>query len=167
MLHTGTNKPHRLPAVCATLLATSFIAPVNFGVKTTCPSIASGPHITNLKYAHDFATSIFNEYEQTNKELCQMLIAGVNKMFICSLRHRYVRYGTTTTRTIIDHLYATYAKISLANLLNNTRFRAPYDARLPIKALISQFKGAVKYASYGNTPYTPLQVFSIAYQLIF
>ena len=36
-----------------------------------------------------------------------MLIDAVNEMFIRSLRHRYMGYGTTTTRTILDNLYAT------------------------------------------------------------
>ena len=89
-------------------------------------------------------------------------------MFIRSLRHRYVGYGTTTTRTIMDHLYATYANISSAYLQdNNAKLCASYDANFPIEALIDQVEGAVEYAAAGNTPYTPLQVVGIAYQLIF
>ena len=38
---------------------------------------------------------------------------------------------------------------------------------MPIEALIDQVKGAIEYAAAGNTPYTPLQVVGIAYQLIF
>ena len=97
-----------------------------------------------------------------------MIIAAVDDMFIRSLRHRYMGYGTTTTRTILDHLYATYTKISSADLQDNdTRLRALYDANLPIEALINQVEGAAEYAVTGNNPYTPLQVASIAYQLIF
>ena len=89
-------------------------------------------------------------------------------MFVRSLRHRYVGYGTTTTCTILDHLYATYAKISSADLQdNNPRLRAPYDANFLIGGLIDQVEGTVEYAASGNTPYTPLQVVSIAYQLLF
>ena len=58
-------------------------------------------------------------------------------MVIQYLRHLYVGYGTTTTRSILDHLYVMYAKISSADLQDNdARLRAPYDANLPIKALI-------------------------------
>ena len=110
------------PAVYATLSATAFINPVNPGADPTIPSIASGPQITNLQYDHDVNTAVFNEYNRTDNLLCQMLIAAINKIFIRSLRHHYVGYGTTTTSAILDHLYVTYAKISSADLqYNNAR----------------------------------------------
>ena len=156
------------PVVYTTLLATTFIAPVKPGAKPTIPSIALGPHITNLRYAHDVATAVFNEYDRTNKELCQMIIAAVNEIFIRSLRHRYVGYCTTTTRKILDHLYATYTNISSPDLQDNdAKLRGPYDSNLPIEAIIDQVEGAVKYATAGNTPYNPLKFVGIAYQLIF
>ena len=126
------------PAVYAIISATAFIAPVNSSNETTIPSIASAPQITNLQYTHDVATTVFNKYDKTDKALCKMLIGAVDEIFIQSLRHRYVGYGTTTTRTILDHLYATYAKISSSDLQdNNARLRAPYDANLSIEALIN------------------------------
>ena len=97
-----------------------------------------------------------------------MLIAAINNMFIQSLRHCYVGNSTTTTRSVLDHLYVAYVKISSADLQdNNAQLRAPYDANFPIEELIDQVEGAVEYATAGNTPYTPLQVVGIAYQLIF
>ena len=107
------------PVVYVTLLATAFIDPVNPGAEPTIPLIMSGPQITNLRYVHDVATSVFNEYNLTDKALCQMLIATVYEMFIWSLRQCYVGYGTNVTRYILDHLYATYVKISSANLQEN------------------------------------------------
>ena len=104
------------PAVYATLLATAFINPVNPGADPTIPSIVSGPQITNLRYAHDVATAVFKEYDRTNKALRQMLITSVDEMLIRSLCHHYVGYGTTTTRTILDHLNTTYKNISSADL---------------------------------------------------
>ena len=89
-------------------------------------------------------------------------------MFIRSLCHSYVGYGTTTTRTILDHLYATYVNNSSANLQeNDAKIRAPYNTNCPIKALIDQFESAVEYAAAGNTLHTPLQAGGITYQLVF
>ena len=97
-----------------------------------------------------------------------MRIADVDAIFIRHLRQRYMGYGTTTTRAILDHLYATNVKISSDDLQDNkARLRAPYDTKLPIKTLINQVEGTIKYAAAGNTLYTPLQVVGIAYQLIF
>ena len=97
-----------------------------------------------------------------------MLIASVNEMFIRSLLHRYIGYGTTTTRTILEHLYATYANISSSGLQdNNAKLITSYDANFPIEALVDQVEGAFKYVAAGNTPYTPLQVVGIDFQFIF
>ena len=88
----------------ATLLATAFIAPINPGDEPTIPSITSGPQITNMRYTHDVATTVFNKYDRTDKALCQMLISAIDDMFIRYLRHLHMGYVTTTTRTILDHL---------------------------------------------------------------
>ena len=156
------------PAVYATLSATAFIAPVKPNSKPTITLIASGPQITNLRCAYDVATAVFNNYDRTKKALRKMLIAAVDEMFTRYLHHCYVGYNTTTTRTILDHLYEKYTNISSAYLQDNdAKLRAPCDANLPIKALIDQVEGAVEYAADGNTLYTLLQVVGIAYQLIF
>ena len=49
------------PSVYATLSATDFISPINPGAEPTIPSIASGSQITNLCYAHDVVTTVFNK----------------------------------------------------------------------------------------------------------
>ena len=57
------------PAVYTTLLATAFIDLVNPGADPTIPSTASGTHTTNLCYAREAATVVFNEYDRTDKAL--------------------------------------------------------------------------------------------------
>ena len=62
-----------------------------------------------------------------------MVITSVDEIFICSLRHHYVGYDTTIPRNILDHLYATYANISSADLQDNdAKLCTPYDANFPI-----------------------------------
>ena len=103
----------------ATISATAFIALVNPGAKPTIQYIASGPNITNPSYAHDVDTVVSNKYNCNEKALQQKLIAAIDEMFIRPLRHRYMGYRTTTTCTILDHLYTTYANISFADLQDN------------------------------------------------
>ena len=60
-------------------------------------------------------------------------------MFIRSLRYKYVRYSLTTIRAIMDHLYATYANISSADLQDNDAvFCTPYDINQPIESLFDR-----------------------------
>ena len=68
-----------------------------------------------------------------------MLIASADEIFIRFLRHRYVGYGTTTTRTILDNLYATYANISSADLQDkDAKLLTTYNSNFPIETLIYQ-----------------------------
>ena len=74
-----------------------------------------------------------------------MRIASVNEILIRSLRHCYVGYGTTTTRTILDHLYATYTNISSSDLQDNdAKLCTPYNTNLPLEALVDQVEGSVE-----------------------
>ena len=85
-----------------------------------------------------------------------------------SLRHKYIGYGKTTTRALLDLLYSTYANISASALQDNEKIlRAPYNSNQPFETLIDQVENAVDYASTGDTNYTPAQVVGIAFQLVF
>ena len=121
------------PAVYNTLSSIAFIVPVNPGSVTIIPANSTGSQITKLCYAFDTASALFNEYDRTNKALRQILLSTVDKMFIRSFRQKYAGYGLATNRAILDHLYATYANISSADLQeNDTVFRTPYDINQPI-----------------------------------
>ena len=89
-------------------------------------------------------------------------------MFIQSLRHKYVGYGLTTTRTILDHLYATYANISSMDLhKNDAVFRTPYNINQPIETLFYRGENCGYYAAAGNTPYSLKKVIGIAFQIVY
>ena len=95
-------------------------------------------------------------------------MASIDELYVQSLRHKYIGYGKTTTKALLDHLYSTYANISAAALQDNDKkLRAPYDSNKPFEALINQVENAVDYASAGDTPYTPAQVVGIDFQLVF
>ena len=73
-------------------------------------------------------------------------------MFIRSIQHKYVRYVLTSIRTILDHLYTTYAKIFSVDLQeNNAVFCTPYDINQPIGTLFDR----VKTAEITPPPATP------------
>ena len=60
-------------------------------------------------------------------------------MFIRSPQHKYVGYGLTTTRIILDHLYTTYANISSADIQEKySVFRIPYNINQPIETLFGR-----------------------------
>ena len=77
-------------------------------------------------------------------------------------------YANITTLQMLTHLYTTYANITPTKLIkNNARLKKAYDVNQPIKRLFEKIEDAVEYADAGHNPYTPLQVVTNAFQLVF
>ena len=143
------------PAAYNTLPVTAFVVPVNPGSAPDIPTNSTGAQIIELCYAFDTAAALFNKYHRTDKALQKILLTTVDKMFIRYLRHKYVGYGLTSTRTILDHIYTTYANISSADIQENDAvFRTPYDINQPIETLFDRVENCRDYAAAGNTPYS-------------
>ena len=132
------------------------------------PTGSTGSAIADLWYHHTKSTKIFTEYKNTDKALRQLLLASTDKLYVRSIRHKYISYGKTTTRALLDHLYATYANIYASTLQDNDKsLHSPYDSNQPFETLIDKVENAIDYASTGDMPYTPAQVVGITFQLVF
>ena len=77
-----------LPDVYATLSAYIFVIPVNPGSKPVIDEHSMGPQISDIRYAYHAATTLFNEYDRTEKALGQPLLVFVEEMYVRSLCHR-------------------------------------------------------------------------------
>ena len=86
-----------LPAVYATLSTTAFVPLVNPGPEPSIPTGPNGAVIADLRYHHTKSTKIFTKYKNTDKALCQLILASTDKLYGRSLRHKYIGYGKTTT----------------------------------------------------------------------
>ena len=77
-------------------------------------------------------------------------------------------YANITTHQMLTHQYTTYVNITPDELIkNNDRLKTAYDVNQPIERLFEQIEDAVEYADAGHNPYTPLQVVTNAFQLVF
>ena len=77
-------------------------------------------------------------------------------------------YANITTLQMLTHLYTTYANITPTKLIkNNARLKKAYDVNQPIKRLFEKIEDAVEYANAGHNSYTPLQVVTNSFQLVF
>ena len=69
---------------------------------------------------------------------------------------------------MLTHLYRTYANITPAKLIeNNARLKTAYDVNQPIKRLFEKIEDDVEYVDAGHNHYTPLQVVTNAFQIVF
>ena len=156
------------PAIYNTLSSTAFIVPVTPGSVSIISANSTGAQITELCYAFDTASALFNEYDRTDKALQQILLSTVDEIFIPSLQHKYVEYKLTTTRVILEHLYTTYANISSMDLQeNDVVFRTLYDINQPIESLFDWVENYGDYATAGNTTYSLKQLIAIVFQLVY
>ena len=77
-----------------------------------------------------------------------MLIAAVDKTYICSLRDKYIGYANITILQMLTHLYAAYTKITEGDIEENNKcMRVDYDVNQPIEVLIEQIVGTVYMAA--------------------
>ena len=105
-----------LPAVYNNLSVTTFVPPSNPGATPDIPVKSTVAKIAALRYAHTTVAVLFDNYNRTDKALCQKILSAVDKLFVCSLLHCYVGYDTVSTHDILNHLYATYVNISPSGL---------------------------------------------------
>ena len=85
------------PTVYATLSTIVFVPPGNPGPYPIILVSATGTAIADLRYHHAESTKIFTEYKNTDKSLRQLLVASTDKLYVQSLRHKYIGYGKNTT----------------------------------------------------------------------
>ena len=78
--------------------------PVNLGAAPVIPTGATAPQKSDLHYAFMAAENLFTEYDCTDKALQQHLLSSVDDTFVRSLRYKYIGYGNTTTREMLNHL---------------------------------------------------------------
>jgi hypothetical protein len=156
------------PAIYNTLSAQPFVIPPNPGTAPLFPDDATGPQIANIRVIFQDQFYAFKKYMDVCNAISALIIEVIDPMYLATLRLPYVGLGTRTPLQILAHLYTNYAKITPSDLDANDRaMKQPCDVNQPIEAMYQQIEDAIEFAAAGQTPYSPEQVLSIAYQLVF
>ena len=155
-------------AVYATISAIPFVAPINPGPHPIQAPGATAAQIAEANRIHDATLRVWRQYQATDKALKQLLLQAVDPVYVQPLRNRLTGFATVSTRTILDHLYARYGRISPLDLeANDQRFKAAYDTAMPIEGLFEQISKAIDLADAAGAPYTAEQILNNAYALMF
>ncbi len=155
-------------AVYNTLSALPFVAPINPGSTPVFHPNAQAPEIENIRRIFQEEQAVFNTYQNVQKAISALMIGAVDPIYFQALSLPLVGLATCTPLDKFSHLYQAYANITPADVqANDSHMKAGYDVNLPIETLFKQIENAIDYASAGNTPYTPAQVLTIAYQILF
>jgi hypothetical protein len=98
------------------------------------------------------------------------IMGAVDAMFLQPLRWKYVGYQKSSAcmqhpRAPLRHVRQ-HQRVNL--LANDEQMKSDYNANQPIELFFDQIEDSVvDFAAAGNCPYIPIQVTSIAYQLVF
>ena len=156
------------PTVYATLLTTQVVPSLNPGATPVIPAGVTGPEAPFIRYTYDAATIAFIIISTVDRALRQQLLGAVEEMFLRVKHKLHHGYSGNSTLDLLNHLYETYAVISISDwLANNKRFREPYSLTVSIEVTWQQIDGTVAYTNVGSTPYSSKQVADNAYQLVF
>ena len=150
------------------LAATAFVDPINPGPTPIIPAGATGPQISRLEEEHIKATCSQKEYLATDKALKQQLLGAFDDMYYCSLQNHHTGYAMVTTPHILDHFYTAYGQLLPQDLAENDgRLKADYNSSQPIESLFDQIEDAVELENATQATYTPAQIITIAFTLVF
>ena len=157
-----------LPTVFATLSDTPFVISVNPGPTADIVSYLTAAQAPSVRLDHTNTNALYIKYNNTDKALKQQLVGAVDPLYLKALRNKYTGFRSQTALTMLRHLYDNYAKISPAELpLNADPMKKDYDANFPIESFFNQIDTAVEYGVAEGAPYTPEQIITIAFQLVF
>ena len=122
------------PTVCATLLTTIIVPPLNPGATPVILASVTGPKAVSIQYTQDAATLTFSNLSNVERALRQQLLGAVEDRFLRVLHKPHRGYSGSSTLDLLTHLYKTYAVIPNAEwIANNKRFREPYLPTVPIE----------------------------------
>lgn len=87
-------------------------------------------------------------------------------MFVNALLDTHVGYANISTLDLLAYLYTSYAKITYGNLEETKETMGAAYVHLPVELLFKRIEDGMQFAAAGNTPFTAVQVVSIAFSII-
>ena len=158
------------PAVYATLSnGVAFVVPNN--PQAFPPPLGGHPTVAQIQAnqrQHAENLRLFRLYQTVQGALKQQLISAVPDIYLRTLRHRHTGYASVTCYQLLHHLFITYGRMTpMDHQVNDTRFRSSYDPAQPFETFIQQIEDAQDYADAGGQAYTPEQIVSNAYTIMF
>ena len=157
------------PAVYTTVApGTPFVIPVQ---PPPAPVLGGGLNANQIQIRirnHAASLKAWIEYKNVNEALKNQLIKAVEPMFLRGIRNQHVGFLNQSIQDILQYLFRNYGQITPIDIdANEQRMKADWNANDPIDVLINQIEDGMEFADDAGQPYTPQQVLSMAYTLVF
>ena len=146
----------------------AWVDPVNPGLVPAYAPNDTPEQQEERREAHKLRKYCWRLCYNVDSALKKQLQEAIDPIYIRALRHEHTHFNHLITRHILEYLFATYGKIHPHNLADNDKkLCAPWDPSTPFEMLIDQVENAQEYATDGHQPYSPAQLISNAYNLVY
>ena len=157
------------PAVYATVApGTAFIVPAQ---PPPAPVLGAGLNANQIQIRirnHAARLKAWQEYKNVNEALKNQLTKAVEPMFLRGIRNQHVGFLNQSVQDILQYLFRNYGQITPIDMeTNEQRMKADWNPNDPIDVLINQIEDAMEFADDAGQAYTPQQILSAAYTLVF
>ena len=157
------------PAVYATVApGTAFVIPPNPGPTANLVGATTQPQINARLRTHAEQLRQWKEYKNVNDAIKNQLIGAIEPMFIRGLRNQHVGFLNQSIQNILQYLFRNYGQITPIDLeANEKRMKADWNPNDPIDTLVNQIEDAIEFADDAGQPFSPAQILTTAYTLVF
>ena len=165
--HTNLSGLVEQPTVYVLRTGGPFPRPPYPGDRPAIPPRATDVQRQNIINAHAANMKNFLLCHTTESILKTMLENAIEPDYIADIYSETLGFGNRSLIDIFAWLYATYGKISVAQLQQNfERLNTPVPGHLPIAVIFKKIADCQKFATAGNTPFTDEQIVKAAENLV-
>ena len=144
-----------------------FVAPVHPGTLVIPPG-TTGPMATVMKEAHRERLRVFREVQGVDRALKQQITKAVSPKYLTAIRNRVSNSLQGNVYQILDHLFNTYGKVTVAMLENKeaTLRTTSYNPSDPVDDVFDLVDDFVEYADMARQPQSQAQTVAKAYSIL-
>jgi hypothetical protein len=148
---------------------TPYVRPANPGQIPNFPDNGgTAAQIAAIERVHRVECFEFNRYKNVEAALKRFLLHSIDDIYVHALYQLHVGYANRTTRELLDHLFTSYGRVHPDDLVANTKaMQKPWDPNTPFEILAKQIDDCADFADAAGQPYTPAQILTQAYSLVF
>ena len=146
----------------------AFDAPNNPGPTPVIQPNATTAQIAERSREHATLLRDWREYQSIHQALRSQLLDAIDPIYVRAIKQTHVGFANRSVQDILQHLLATYGRITHTDMIKNDEtIKQAWDPSLPFEHVVEQVENAVTFATDGNQPYTPQQIITIAYTLVY
>ena len=153
------------PAIYATLPnSVPWITPTHPGPFAP-PAAGTAAQIEAAREVWRALTQSYAIYQATAQALVAQIVEAVDPIYLEALRNRHTGQYSSDTRHVLQHLFATYAKITPQEVTEKFQATANmyYDISQPVDMIFNAIENLVELAEYANSPMTSQQMIDMAH----